>query len=84
MPCYGYSALGEFLGGILLGLFTRVGAFLICCAMLTGIIGIHWPPFFLDQGFEYAMTLLSVALSLFITGGGRLSIDQLINKQTSR
>jgi len=35
--CYelGADAVGEFIGGILilLGLFTRLGAFIICCAM---------------------------------------------------
>jgi putative oxidoreductase len=75
------DALGEFIGGvlILLGLFTRVGAFLIFCAMLTAIIHVHWPNFFLtNKGFEYPMTLLAVTVSLMITGGGRASIDRYI------
>ncbi len=78
------DALAEFVGGILilLGLFTRVGAFLIACAMLTAIIGIHWPKFFADnRGFEYPMALLAMALALLITGGGQASVDRMIGSR---
>lgn len=78
------DALGEFVGGvfILFGLFTRLGAFLIFCAMLTAIVHVHWPNFFLtNNGFEYPMLIIGVALSLIITGGGRASIDLWLSKR---
>src|SRR5690242_12176717 len=39
------AAFSEFLGGILLvlGLFTRLAAFVLTCTMVTAILGVHWP-----------------------------------------
>jgi putative oxidoreductase len=77
----GAAAFSEFFGGILLvlGLFTRVGAFFIACVMLTAITGVHWPNFFANnRGFEYPLALLAMALALLISGGGAVSLDWLI------
>jgi putative oxidoreductase len=77
----GAAAFSEFFGGILvvLGLFTRVGAFFIACVMLTAITGVHWPNFFANnRGFEYPLALLAMALALLISGGGAASLDWLI------
>lgn len=78
------DALGELIGGllILLGLFTRLGAFIICCAMLTATIGIHWPHFFItSNGFEYPLTLIGITVSLLITGGGNASTDLYLTRR---
>ncbi|HKX27271.1 MAG TPA: DoxX family protein [Blastocatellia bacterium] len=76
----GAAAFSEFIGGalVLLGLFTRVAAFFIACVMAVAIAGVHWRNgFFLSAGgFEYAFTLLCMAISLIISGGGNLSVDQ--------
>jgi putative oxidoreductase len=64
---------------ILLGLLTRVGAFLILCVMLTAIISVHWPAFFAPKGIEYPMSLVAMSLALLITGGGMASIDRTIS-----
>ncbi|MFS8086689.1 MAG: DoxX family protein [Acidobacteriota bacterium] len=79
----GAAAVGELLGGvlILLGLLTRVGAFLIICSMLTAIIGIHWPAFFAPAGMEFALACLAGALALLIAGGGQASMDQAISRR---
>src|SRR5262249_28970613 len=72
------AAFSEFGGGamVLLGLLTRVGAFLIICTMLTAIFGVHWPQFFGNKGgFEFPLALVAICLALLITGGGQLSID---------
>lgn len=76
----GAAALGELVGGalLLLGLLTRVGAFLIVCVMLTAIIGKLWPAFFAPAGMELALACLGGALALLIAGGGQLSADRLI------
>jgi len=78
------DALSEFLGGvmILLGLFTRIGAALICIAMLTAIVHVHWPHFFItEKGFEYPLTIIGAVLSLVILGGGRASGDQYLENR---
>src|SRR5688500_450202 len=53
------AALSEFVGGILivLGLFTRVGAFFVLCTMITAVFSVHWPAFFAPKGMEYPMAL---------------------------
>ena len=73
----GAAAFAELIGGVLviLGLLTRVGAFLLFCTMLTAIIGVHWPNFFLPAGIEYALALLAMSLALLISGGGMASLD---------
>jgi|SRR6267142_347082 len=73
----GAAAFAELIGGVLvvLGLLTRVGAFLLFCTMLTAIIGVHWPNFFMPGGLEYALALLAMSLGLLISGGGMASLD---------
>jgi putative oxidoreductase len=74
----GAAAFAELIGGglVLVGLLTRLGAFLLFCTMLTALIGVHWKGgLFLPEGFEYAMALLAMSLALLISGGGMASID---------
>ena len=79
----GAAALSELVGGVLVGLgfLTRVGAFFIACVMLTAIAGIHWPNglFAANRGYEYPLTLLAIALTLLITGGGQVSVDRALS-----
>ena len=76
------AALSELLGGalVLLGLLTRVGAFLLICTMLTAI-KLLWPAFFAPTGIELPVALLGGALALLIGGGGQASIDQKISRR---
>jgi putative oxidoreductase len=76
----GAAALSELVGGVLvlLGLFTRLGAFLIACVMLVAIRGVLWPRFFAPEGMELAVAFLGIALALLITGGGQASVDRMI------
>lgn len=72
------AALGELLAGamVILGLFTRLGAFILVAIMVTAISSFHWGMFFLPKGMEYSVALLGMSLALLIAGGGQLSIDQ--------
>ena len=78
------AAFAQLVGGALLvlGLFTRLGALLIMCVMLTAMIGVHWHNgFFLNPdapGIEFNVALLGMALALLISGGGLASADRLI------
>ncbi len=84
----GAAAFSEFLGGILilLGLLTRVGAFLIACVMLTAIASVHWPSgFFAGKGgYEYPLALLAMCLALLISGGGMASFDRALSSGRRR
>jgi putative oxidoreductase len=75
----GVAAFAEFFGGliVMLGFFTRVGAFLIACVMGVAMFGVHWNRgFFLTNGgFEYTLALLAMALTLLVAGGGNGSVD---------
>ena len=77
----GAAAFAELIGGLLvvLGLFTRLGAFLIVGVMLTAIFGVLWPRFFAPEGMELALAFLGIALALLILGGGQLSVDRMIS-----
>src|SRR5215813_4657131 len=77
----GAAALAELIGGalVLIGLLTRLGAFLITCVMLTVIFGVlRYKGFFAPEGMELAISFLAIALALLITGGGQLSADRII------
>jgi putative oxidoreductase len=82
------AAVGELVGGllVLLGLFTRVGAFLIAVIMLVAMFGVHWKGgFFLsNQGYEYTLALLGMAVALLIAGGGRASVDEKLHSARGR
>jgi putative oxidoreductase len=76
------AGIGEFGGGLLLlfGLFTRFGALSVSIVMLVAIFKVHWGAFFLPTGAEFALSLFCSALALLITGGGKFSIDALLQK----
>lgn len=77
----GAAAFSELIGGalVLTGLLTRVGAFLIAITMLVAMFGVHWPNFFMaNRGIEFTLALLGMAVALVIAGGGRASIDEML------
>jgi len=71
-----------FFGGValILGLLTRPAAMINAMTMLVALFWVHWGNgFFLDtHGIEYALALLSVNVALIFIGGGRYSLDALI------
>ena len=78
----GAAAISELLGGVLvlLGLLTRVGAFLLICVMLTAM-RTQWPAFFAPTGMELAISMLAMSLALLIAGGGQASVDRMISRR---
>ena len=82
--------MGESFGslGLILGFFTRLSAFWLICIMLGAIITVHIPNgFFMNwfgkqagEGFEYHLLILGISIPLLINGGGKYSVDGLINK----
>ena len=82
--------MGESFGslGLILGFFTRLSAFGLICIMLGAIITVHIPNgFFMNwfgkqagEGFEYHLLVIGISIPLLINGGGKHSVDSLINK----
>jgi putative oxidoreductase len=75
------SAFTEFLGGIalLLGIFSRIFSLGLIINMLVAILVAHISQGFF--GFEWQLTLLTVALTIFLLGPGDYSIDnKLFNR----
>lgn len=76
------AGLTELIGGVLftVGLWTAVGAVLLIIPMLMAIIKVHganglWST---QNGYEYNLVLIAVALGVAFTGAGDISIDALL------
>jgi putative oxidoreductase len=76
------SGSAEFFGGLLLiiGLLTRPAALVLAVTMVVAILSVHIHNglFMSNNGFEFGLALLAGAVSLLISGAGRLSLDSRI------
>ena len=84
-PGYSMALLAgsaEFFGGLalVLGLFVRPAAAALAFSMLVAILTVHIDKglFVTNNGYEYGLALLAIAVSLVVTGGGRASLDQTL------
>ncbi len=75
----------EFLGGLalLLGLLVRPAAAVLALTMLVAIVTVHLANglFMSNNGYEFALALLAISVSLLISGAGRLSLDRVISRR---
>lgn len=69
----------EFFGGLalLVGLLVRPASAVLAFAMLVAIFSVHIGNglFMSNNGFEFGLALLAVAVSLMVSGAGRASLD---------
>lgn len=69
----------EFFGGLalLIGLLVRPAAAMLAFAMLVAIVSVHIGNglFMSNNGYEFGLALLAISVSLAISGGGRLALD---------
>ena len=82
--------MGESLGslGLIVGFFTRLCALGLIFIMVGAITTVHIPNgFFMNwfgkqagEGFEYHLLVIGMSIPLLISGGGKYSVDGLINK----
>ena len=76
------AGLSELVGGALfaVGFLTPLAALMIAGTMLIAIIKVHGPNGYwsTQNGYEYNLTLLVVAISIAIIGPGYYAIDALI------
>ncbi|MFF5400161.1 DoxX family protein [Peribacillus butanolivorans] len=77
-----FAGLSELIGGALfaLGLFTPLAGILIALTMLVAIVKVHgangyWST---QNGYEYNLAILAVAIGVAITGAGQYSLDALL------
>jgi putative oxidoreductase len=81
--------LGESLGGVLLlaGAGTRLMSLWIGAIMLSAMVMVHWSNgFFMNwfgaqkgEGIEFFILALGLVAALLVTGGGKFSVDSLLN-----
>lgn len=74
------AAFTEFFGGlaVLVGLLSRLASLGLLITMLVAVFRVHLKGgFFLPEGYEYALTLGAIALTLVLTGPGRLAIADI-------
>ncbi len=72
------GSISEAVGGLLflLGFLSPLGSIAIAAAMLTAIIGFHWPKFWAsDGGYEHPLVMLTAAVGVGLSGPGAYSLD---------
>ncbi|MFC3885050.1 DoxX family protein [Bacillus songklensis] len=76
------AGLAEFAGGALfaLGLFTPLAGILIALTMVVAIVKVHRPNGYwsTQNGYEYNLTLLVVAIGVALIGPGQYALDTLL------
>ena len=77
----------EFFGGLALiaGLLVRPAALALAVTMLVALVKVHLSRglFMSNNGYEYALALLAVTVSLVISGAGRASLDKLLSQRSA-
>ena len=78
------SAFTEFFGGILLvlGVGTRFVSFAVLIDMAVAIWKVHWPNgMFGRGGYEFPLSLATIAFALITFGGGPIALDRIFGGQ---
>ncbi|HEV2439119.1 MAG TPA: DoxX family protein [bacterium] len=74
------GSLSESVGGLLflLGFLSPLGSIAIAAAMMTAIVGFHWPKFWATEGgYEHPLVMLTAAVAVGISGPGAYSLDAI-------
>lgn len=75
-----FSALAEFVGGILviIGLATRAAALAILIDLSVAIWKVHWKHGLMGQGgYEFPLALVAIAFALVLFGAGPIAFDSI-------
>jgi putative oxidoreductase len=77
----------EFFGGIalLIGLLVRPAALMLSITMVVAIFSVHFANglFMTNNGYEFALALFAISISLMFSGAGKLSMDNLLKLRLS-
>jgi len=87
MSQFGFAGILETFGGlaILIGLFTRPVAFILCGEMAVAYFQVHFKRGFLPltNGGEAAVLYCFIFLYLVFAGGGAWSVDRLMSRRAA-
>jgi len=76
------NALAEFLGGLglLFGLLTPLAVVGLLGSMIVAVVKVHWPKgvWNTNGGFEFPLTMATVAFVVGLTGPGFYSLDRIL------
>lgn len=77
----------EFFGGLflILGLLTRPSALVLAFTMLIAIVSVHLSNglFMSNGGYEFGLALLAASVSLMLSGGGKVAVDNWLAARLS-
>ena len=77
-----FAGLAELIGGILFaaGLLTPLAGIMIAATMVMAIVKVHGPNglWATQNGYEYNLTLLVVAIGVALTGPGQYALDAFL------
>ncbi len=65
--------------GLLIGFLSRIWALLLVIQMLVAMSMAH-TGFFAPKGIEFPLLILFVAVTIFLTGSGKYSVDNMLAK----
>jgi putative oxidoreductase len=86
VPMAVLAGSAEFFGGLalLFGLLVRPAVALVAFTMAVAIFSVHIGHglFMANNGFEYALSLLAVAVALLVSGAGRASVDASLSARS--
>jgi putative oxidoreductase len=75
----------EFFGGIalLIGLLVRPAALMLSVTMLVAIFSVHFANglFMTNNGYEFALALLAISISLMFSGAGKVALDNVLKQR---
>ena len=75
----------EFVGGLLLivGFLTLPTSFVLDITMIVAIFTVHIDNglFMSNNGYEFALSLLAISISLMFSGAGKLSLDNVVARR---
>ena len=75
----------EFFGGIalLIGLLVRPAALMLSITMLVAMFSVHFTNglFMTSNGYEFALTLLAMSVSLMFSGAGKVALDNELKQR---
>ncbi|HRQ64489.1 MAG TPA: DoxX family protein [Xanthomonadaceae bacterium] len=81
------AGAAEFFGGLALiaGLLVRPAAAALAVAMVVAIFSVHIDKglFVANNGYEFALALLAIAVALVFSGGGRGSLDRVLSRRAA-
>lgn len=74
----------EFFGGIalIIGLLVRPASAVLAVTMVVAIFSVHIANglFMSNNGYEFALSLLAITVSLLFSGAGKLGLDRVLSR----